>query len=684
MGDSSPVPDSVPRRRAQRKTPVTGVAANARIDAECRQPTLSATAPPHSEAQPVAFAPVSRRLARAAAAAAMAAVLGTMLPAAGPQAARADAFGTATYENFAGSELMRLTNLDRTSLGLAPMTPDPYLEGLAGESAWRCPEKTSLVIPGRARDMADRNYMSHDIPGCPTSMVDLLGEIGYSSRGENIGVDNFDGSSSPYAYGCDAAGKACAGTTYGVPLTVAWIEGAFMRSPSHRANILGKWNRFGCAAARRSGTSGDVYYTCLFSDRGPNPLDADPPVFTDFGGGGTHPAGSPVTLSVQFTDASRIAAGRLSVDGVVVDDWAVDRSTARSGSRSVTLDSVASGRHTAEWTVTDAGSTDGVLPVEFTVGGGVPAPDLSVSFPADDAFAVVGRGFRLSWSEDGGDPALRLLTEYRADMPSPGSCDGASYTMTRQWNPADSSTDIAGLADAHCYRYDVLLRAGAGTAVAASAPRLASSPSASFSMPSAGFSVTRLGASSMTVAWSVANASGVPYTAALNGWSAPVPKASTCAGAVYALAFTRDATAAASAKVSVTAGRCWRFSLDVANAAGTTASWSGSTYSTLSRVTVTAPRPGTIARSGSAKAKVAWSIFDPDGHSTAQRIVRRYRAARTATGCGTSWRLVSTGYAASNYAWITTSAGYCWKATVQVRDTRGFLSAAVSSGVIRR
>jgi uncharacterized protein YkwD len=123
--------------------------------------------------------------------------------------------------------LFTLTNQDRASAGLNALTSDSYLHT---EAEWR------------AKDMADRDYFSHQIPPANSTVFDDMQKDHYCFKvaGENIGLSTFSDSSA---------------TTR--------IETAFMGSPSHRANILGTWQRLGVGAYKAA--DGRKLYVVLFS-----------------------------------------------------------------------------------------------------------------------------------------------------------------------------------------------------------------------------------------------------------------------------------------------------------------------------------------------------------------------------------------------------------------------------------
>ena len=124
---------------------------------------------------------------------------------------------------------MRLTNQARASAGLRSLKVDSTLTSVA---RWR------------SKDMIQRGYFSHSIPGSG-SVFDVLQDKGYCFKvaGENIGWNS---------YPDDVATRA--------------IHLQFMDSSGHRANILGKaWDVIGVGAYK--GPSGKKMWTVLFADR---------------------------------------------------------------------------------------------------------------------------------------------------------------------------------------------------------------------------------------------------------------------------------------------------------------------------------------------------------------------------------------------------------------------------------
>jgi uncharacterized protein YkwD len=142
------------------------------------------------------------------------------------------------------SQLVALTNQARASAGLPALKVDATLKSIA---RWR------------SKDMAVRNYFDHAIPNPPGGNVfkemDRRGYC-YHVAGENIGWNNASDSTATQK-----------------------IMNAFMASPGHKANILGKaWDHIGIGAYKEA--NGNHYWTVLFSDAcgsSPNPTPKPTP-----------------------------------------------------------------------------------------------------------------------------------------------------------------------------------------------------------------------------------------------------------------------------------------------------------------------------------------------------------------------------------------------------------------------
>jgi uncharacterized protein YkwD len=139
------------------------------------------------------------------------------------------AWSSGTFSSTSESDLVAMTNRARASAGLKALKVDSTLHTVA---RWR------------SKDMIDRNYFSHDIPGYG-KVWDKLNAIGYcyNVAGENIGWNN-----------------------YPDDIATAAIQQAFMDSAGHRANIMGKaWDVIGIGAYK--GPTGKKMWTVLFADK---------------------------------------------------------------------------------------------------------------------------------------------------------------------------------------------------------------------------------------------------------------------------------------------------------------------------------------------------------------------------------------------------------------------------------
>lgn len=189
---------------------------------------------------------------------------------------------SSTADPFA-ADLMRLINLDRKALGKAPYLIDARLADIARDAKFTCPTNAKLVFHGRARDMADRGYFSHTVPGCyssgstPFRSIAMVKKVfGYTgARSEILHWNSYGTARTTYHLGCDINGKACRGGTTTAPYTVTLAQRNFMSSAPHRAAELNSYQRFGCGSAKVPGTS-KTYFACLFADGG-STIAAPPP-----------------------------------------------------------------------------------------------------------------------------------------------------------------------------------------------------------------------------------------------------------------------------------------------------------------------------------------------------------------------------------------------------------------------
>jgi len=139
------------------------------------------------------------------------------------------AWDTNSFSSSSAADLVALTNRARASAGLRALKVDSTLAGVA---RWR------------SKDMIERNYFSHTIPGYG-KVWDKLHAIGYCYKvgGENIGWNN-----------------------YPDDIATAAIQKMFMNSSGHRANILGRaWDVIGIGAYK--GPTGKKMWTVLFADK---------------------------------------------------------------------------------------------------------------------------------------------------------------------------------------------------------------------------------------------------------------------------------------------------------------------------------------------------------------------------------------------------------------------------------
>jgi uncharacterized protein YkwD len=127
----------------------------------------------------------------------------------------------------AEQQLFNLINQDRAANGLSPLTANPTLFNIArGAPHQVC--GGGLTLHGRAQDMIERGYFSHQIPSCNSYVWPVVQAYGiqYTRAGENIAWNTY----SPQSTSVDAANTA------------------FMNSAPHRANILGDYNQVGVGA----------------------------------------------------------------------------------------------------------------------------------------------------------------------------------------------------------------------------------------------------------------------------------------------------------------------------------------------------------------------------------------------------------------------------------------------------
>ena len=153
--------------------------------------------------------------------------------------ARTFAWDAGSFSASSEADLIALTNRSRASAGLRALKVDSVLTAVA---RWR------------SKDMIERDYFSHTIPGYG-KVWDKLHAVGYCYKGagENIGWNN-----------------------YPDDIATAAIHQMFMDSAGHRANILGSaWDHIGVGAYK--GPTGKKMWTVLFADKCGTPAPAPKP-----------------------------------------------------------------------------------------------------------------------------------------------------------------------------------------------------------------------------------------------------------------------------------------------------------------------------------------------------------------------------------------------------------------------
>jgi uncharacterized protein YkwD len=169
--------------------------------------------------------PAGRRLATVVA---VAVALGALGQLAMPSAAFA--WDPNTFGATSEQQLVALHNKARAAAGLKALKVDSALRTIA---RWR------------SKDMITRDYFSHNIPPSGRLVFSEMDARGYCYEfaAENIGYNN-----------------------YPDDIATAAIHKAFMDSPGHRANILGKrWDVMAVGAYK--GPDGKKMWTVLFADK---------------------------------------------------------------------------------------------------------------------------------------------------------------------------------------------------------------------------------------------------------------------------------------------------------------------------------------------------------------------------------------------------------------------------------
>ncbi|HKV30958.1 MAG TPA: fibronectin type III domain-containing protein [Candidatus Dormibacteraeota bacterium] len=176
---------------------------------------------------------IRRPVVNASIALLLAALAGLQLPGNAPVTARA----ATTFDNAAAEQqLFDLINQDRAQNGLGALVANPTLFNIArGAPHQVC--ANGQTYNGRAQDMIERQYFSHQIPPCGSYVWPVLTTYGvqWTQVGENIAWNNYSPQST----------------------SVINANTAFMNSAGHRANILGAYNQVGVGAFAAPGPWSD-------------------------------------------------------------------------------------------------------------------------------------------------------------------------------------------------------------------------------------------------------------------------------------------------------------------------------------------------------------------------------------------------------------------------------------------
>jgi hypothetical protein len=237
------------------------------------------------------------------------------------------------------AELERILNYERLKDGLQALPIDTFLAGKTRDGAVACPGDASLVMQGRAKDIALHEFLDapHQLRLCPAkSSLDAMTAWGYTGPvGEIIAFNgaynptNPDTNTDPewYPSVCGNPGyPACEFLTY---RTVSLAATGFMEDPPHRDVVLGAYDRFACGAWIAPNVPGeaiDYWYVCMFASGGPNPTVAPPttaPIFLPR---------APTNVTAIADDASAVVSWHRTV-GVLDSPVSAYEVTASPGGR---------------------------------------------------------------------------------------------------------------------------------------------------------------------------------------------------------------------------------------------------------------------------------------------------------------------------------------------------------------
>jgi hypothetical protein len=166
------------------------------------------------------------------------------------------------------ADVYRLINGERAYLGKRALKVDTYLASKARDGAIACPNNSSLVMQGRAKDFATYGYPSnsHLLRLCTKyTALDAMKTWGYNTyRGEVTAVNGgFGTGAHEYTFGCSPTVRTCPGSTTTASYTAVRTVTNWVSSSSHYAVIVGNYDRIGCGTW--VGSNGAFFYDCLVS-----------------------------------------------------------------------------------------------------------------------------------------------------------------------------------------------------------------------------------------------------------------------------------------------------------------------------------------------------------------------------------------------------------------------------------
>jgi len=149
------------------------------------------------------------------------------------------------------AQLFSQLQQDRWQQGLGGLALNGTLAAFARSAPFQpCP---GVTAHGRAEDMVERNYFSHQVPPCGAEGWVAVQAAGLPMQAWAENIAWTQGS------GADSAGV---------------VNSDFMASPGHRANILGNYNSVGVGAWPAAGTwtgaggarSGVIVFAVMFAN----------------------------------------------------------------------------------------------------------------------------------------------------------------------------------------------------------------------------------------------------------------------------------------------------------------------------------------------------------------------------------------------------------------------------------